>query len=452
MSVTASAVIASSLLAADGADATLNTDAQKFEAPWTVSLKHDLKVKEIDAEKVLKKRVVKAEKEESGNAEATGTYTIKSGDTLSEIAYKYGISTEDLMAWNNLESTLIIPGQELTLEGTASDTMYAENTEEETQVADASADAGASEQLEIVEVADAGSDEDVQVEEPAEVEVAEETTEPEEEVVEEEIVEEQVEEEVVEDDVEEAPETEDDAEVAIAEAEEDDAEAEEDDVEEASEESNNSQPSASSLNSNDNNAAAEQAEAEEAQEEQAEKERQEKAEQERKEREEQERQEQERQEQERLEQERKEKEEQERKEKEEREKQQQQEQQQQANAGGGDLISTAKSVMGTPYVWGGTSPSGFDCSGFIYWAHKQSGNDIGRTNVDGYYNRSQIVNNPQPGDLVFFENTYKSGISHMGIYLGGGQFIHAGSSTGVAITSVNNSYWSQHFHSYKRFY
>src|SRR5699024_4666342 len=225
--------------------------------------------------------------------------------------------------------------------------------------------------------------------------------------------------------------TEDDAEVAVAEAGEDNEENEEDDVEEAFEESNNSQPGAAtmSLNSNGDNASAEQAEAEKAQEEQAEKERQEKAEQERKEREEQRS-----------------------KKKEEQEKQQQQGHQPQANTGGSDLIATAKSVMGTPYVWGGTSPSGFDCSGFIYWAHKQSGNDIGRTSVDGYYNRSQIVNNPQPGDLVFFENTYKNGISHMGIYLGGGQFIHAGSSTGVAITSVNNSYWSQHFHSYKRFY
>src|SRR5699024_4028025 len=77
MSVTASAVIASSLLAADGADATLNTDAQKFEAPWTVSLKHDLKVKEIDAEKVLKKRVVKAEKEETDVIEEEKVEKIK---------------------------------------------------------------------------------------------------------------------------------------------------------------------------------------------------------------------------------------------------------------------------------------------------------------------------------------------------------------------------------------
>ncbi|MEI3611385.1 C40 family peptidase [Pseudogracilibacillus sp. SO30301A] len=118
----------------------------------------------------------------------------------------------------------------------------------------------------------------------------------------------------------------------------------------------------------------------------------------------------------------------------------------------GDLISTAKSVMGVPYEWGGSSPSGFDCSGFIYWAFEQSGQSIGRLSTDGYYNRSYIVNSPQVGDLVFFEGTYRSGISHMGIYLGNNQFIHAGTSTGVTITSLSNSYWSKHFHSFKRFY
>src|SRR5699024_1833277 len=118
----------------------------------------------------------------------------------------------------------------------------------------------------------------------------------------------------------------------------------------------------------------------------------------------------------------------------------------------GDLISVAKSMIGTPYVWGGASPSGFDCSGFIHWAFKESGNDMGRLSTDGYYNRSYMIDSPQVGDLVFFEGTYRSGISHMGIYLGNNQFIHAGSSTGVTIANLNNSYWSKHFHSFKRFY
>lgn len=118
----------------------------------------------------------------------------------------------------------------------------------------------------------------------------------------------------------------------------------------------------------------------------------------------------------------------------------------------GKLIDVAKSALGTPYVWGGASTSGFDCSGFIYWAFKQAGQNISRLSTEGYYNRSYIVNNPQVGDLVFFENTYKSGISHMGIYLGNNQFIHAGSSTGVTIANLNNSYWKKHFHSFKRFY
>ncbi|PLR95866.1 C40 family peptidase [Bacillus sp. T33-2] len=115
------------------------------------------------------------------------------------------------------------------------------------------------------------------------------------------------------------------------------------------------------------------------------------------------------------------------------------------------IISTAQSLLGTPYAWGGSAPGGFDCSGLIYYVYNQSGKKIGRYSSEGYYNRSYYVNQPQPGDLVFFENTYKKGISHMGIYLGGNQFIHAGSDS-VMISSLNSSYWQQHFDGFKRFY
>ncbi|MGG1679674.1 LysM peptidoglycan-binding domain-containing protein [Neobacillus sp. NRS-1170] len=115
------------------------------------------------------------------------------------------------------------------------------------------------------------------------------------------------------------------------------------------------------------------------------------------------------------------------------------------------MISTAKSLMGTPYVWGGSSLSGFDCSGFIYYVANQAGMKIGRYSADGYYSRAYYVAQPKAGDLVFFENTYKPGISHMGIYLGDNQFIHA-SESGVAISNLSNSYWKQHFDGFKRFY
>lgn len=116
------------------------------------------------------------------------------------------------------------------------------------------------------------------------------------------------------------------------------------------------------------------------------------------------------------------------------------------------LISTAQSQVGKPYTWGGQSPSaGFDCSGFIHYAFNQAGKSMGRTSAQGYFDRAQTISSPQVGDLVFFEGTYKSGISHLGIYVGNNEFIHAGSD-GVQKSSLSNSYWSQHFHSYKRFY
>ncbi|OCA84635.1 C40 family peptidase [Bacillus sp. FJAT-27986] len=115
------------------------------------------------------------------------------------------------------------------------------------------------------------------------------------------------------------------------------------------------------------------------------------------------------------------------------------------------LIAEGKKVIGTRYVFGGTSPSGFDCSGFIYYVFNKAGYDINRYSAAGYYDRSYYVDNPKPGDLVFFENTYKKGISHLGIYIGNNQFINADNS-GVRIVSLSNSYYKKHFSSFKRFY
>ncbi|MDM5329796.1 peptidoglycan endopeptidase [Neobacillus sp. CF12] len=117
-----------------------------------------------------------------------------------------------------------------------------------------------------------------------------------------------------------------------------------------------------------------------------------------------------------------------------------------------EFIKVAKSLMGTPYVWSGSSLSGFDCSGFIYYAANQAGYKIGRYSAEGYYNRTFYVDQPQPGDLVFFENTYKQGISHLGIYLGNNEFIHADATKGVMISSLTSTYYTKHFDGFKRFY
>ncbi|MFB9758494.1 C40 family peptidase [Ectobacillus funiculus] len=113
------------------------------------------------------------------------------------------------------------------------------------------------------------------------------------------------------------------------------------------------------------------------------------------------------------------------------------------------VLSYAKSLVGTPYVWGGTTPGGFDCSGFVYHVYHKFDSSFGRTNTAGYWSSLTKTTDPQPGDLVFFQNTYTAGPSHMGIYLGGGSFIQAGDS-GVAISSLSNPYWQQHFLGYAK--
>lgn len=106
------------------------------------------------------------------------------------------------------------------------------------------------------------------------------------------------------------------------------------------------------------------------------------------------------------------------------------------------MVSTAKSVIGTPYVWGGTTTSGFDCSGFIKYVFNNNGKSVPRTTA-GMYAEATKVSNPQVGDIVFFDIARAP--SHAGIYLGNGDFIHAGSSTGVTISNLSSSYWSKYY-------
>ncbi len=110
------------------------------------------------------------------------------------------------------------------------------------------------------------------------------------------------------------------------------------------------------------------------------------------------------------------------------------------------VVKSAKGYTGVPYAWGGSSPAGFDCSGFTSYVFKRNGFTIPRVSAD-QYNFGKWVNKNQllPGDLVFF-TTYKPGPSHVGIYLGNGQFAHASSGAGkITISSMSNPYYSQRY-------
>lgn len=107
------------------------------------------------------------------------------------------------------------------------------------------------------------------------------------------------------------------------------------------------------------------------------------------------------------------------------------------------LVAHAGELIGSPYVWGGTTPSGFDCSGFIVYVFKKQGVQLPRT-VAEQWNYGKKVSQPSVGDVVFFKTT-TNGPSHNGIYVGNNQFIHSGTSTGVTISSMDNNYWKSRY-------
>lgn len=112
-------------------------------------------------------------------------------------------------------------------------------------------------------------------------------------------------------------------------------------------------------------------------------------------------------------------------------------------ANNGSLLGIAHSLSGVRYQYGGTTLSGFDCSGFTSYVFRQAGRSIPRTAAGQYSATSRVSRaQAQPGDLVFFNQG--GGIDHVGIYLGGGSFIGAQSSTGVAVASLNSGYWANY--------
>jgi len=110
------------------------------------------------------------------------------------------------------------------------------------------------------------------------------------------------------------------------------------------------------------------------------------------------------------------------------------------------VTSTALGLRGAPYRNGGSDPSGFDCSGFVRYVFSQHGVTVPRTVTDQYRAGQQVDQQQlEPGDLVFF-TTVAPGASHVGIAIGGDEFVHAPSSTGeVRVERMSAPYWATRF-------
>ncbi len=121
-----------------------------------------------------------------------------------------------------------------------------------------------------------------------------------------------------------------------------------------------------------------------------------------------------------------------------------------AEAPAGERVAAiARKYVGYRYAWAGSSPQvGFDCSGLDEHVYQEAGIPIPPHDLWGQMNTGPMIprGELQPGDLVFFQNTYKPGLSHGGIYLGNAQFVHAtDEGSGVQISSLSEDYWTVRF-------
>ena len=110
------------------------------------------------------------------------------------------------------------------------------------------------------------------------------------------------------------------------------------------------------------------------------------------------------------------------------------------------LVRTALGLRGVPYRNGGSDPAGFDCSGFVWYVFSRHGIVVPRTVVEQFHSGQTVRGTEiQPGDLVFFE-TSGGPASHVGVVVGGDEFVHAPSARGeVRVEHLNSPYWASRF-------
>ena len=120
---------------------------------------------------------------------------------------------------------------------------------------------------------------------------------------------------------------------------------------------------------------------------------------------------------------------------------------------GQQIVDYALGYRGTRYLWGGSTPAGFDCSGFVSYVKKQFGISVKRTASSQYSDNGVHVSKSDlvPGDLVFFSNNGGRSVTHVGIYIGDGKFVHASNSrVGVTVSSLSSNYYTRVWHGAKR--
>ncbi|HUG13644.1 MAG TPA: SH3 domain-containing C40 family peptidase [Thermomicrobiales bacterium] len=119
-----------------------------------------------------------------------------------------------------------------------------------------------------------------------------------------------------------------------------------------------------------------------------------------------------------------------------------------ASYGGASIVDLSYAYMGVPYLWGGTTPDGFDCSGFTWFILSSLYGDWYPRPMEDQISLGSWVapENLLPGDVIYFQNTYQWGVSHVGFYVGDGQFISAsGEHMAVGVSSLHDPYWSARY-------